>query len=473
MKEADEGVGCGCLDVAQGSAPQIMSSDNQFRENLFGENVAALFLLYARPVAAISRILDHGRLWFAIVAALGVSILVHLPQSGMPTPSYRGMYGPAVTREAPAAGDADHNADEDEDRENVPKTSVAVGIIALAALRWIELLPGSFIAPIGALAVVFLPLVVFVRAVSGFGSSSVLMRRDYLTMLMCMLFAWAAAYLPVALAIFFVTGIGPWIMAFYFAGGVYFTVLAGLGLRTMLGVNFAPAAGLAVVGSIGAILGLAIYEVAGPLRSYAMSPFLLYYAYILFASDMRSLGDGLKSRQHLRNQLEIATNNPRDADAHYQLGLIYQNRRQYTEAIARFQRAVEIDPGEADPHFQLGRIAREQKRIDEAIRYLTTAAALDDKLGQSDVWRELGAAYFQAGKLEEAAAALAKYTDRRPYDPEGLYWYGRTLAGLGRGGEAREMFERAIEAVKTMPRHRRAEVRTWGRASKSELRKVG
>src|SRR5580700_4727718 len=221
MKEADEGVGCGCLDVAQGSAPQIMSSDNQFRENLFGENVAALFLLYARPVAAISRILDHGRLWFAIVAALGVSILVHLPQSGMPTPSYRGMYGPAVTREAPAAGDADHNADEDEDRENVPKTSVAVGIIALAALRWIELLPGSFIAPIGALAVVFLPLVVFVRAVSGFGSFSVLMRRDYLTMLMCMLFAWAAAYLmvaalAVALAILIATGIGPWIVAVYF-----------------------------------------------------------------------------------------------------------------------------------------------------------------------------------------------------------------------------------------------------------------
>src|SRR5580693_9434860 len=114
MNKADEGVGCGCLDVAQGSAPQ-MSSENQFRENLFGGNVAALFLLYVRPVAAISRILDHGRLWFAIVAALGVSILVHLPQSGMPTPSYRGMYGPAVTREPPAAGDADHNADEDED----------------------------------------------------------------------------------------------------------------------------------------------------------------------------------------------------------------------------------------------------------------------------------------------------------------------------------------------------------------------
>jgi tetratricopeptide (TPR) repeat protein len=199
----------------------------------------------------------------------------------------------------------------------------------------------------------------------------------------------------------------------------------------------------------------------------------LYYAYMLFASDARALGDGLRQRQHLRQQLEISTTNPRDADAHYQLGLIYQKRRQYTEAISRFKRAVEIDPKEADPHFQLGCIARVQKRVDDAIGYLTTAAALDDKLSQSDVWRELGAAYFEAGRTEEAAAALLKFSDRRPYDPEGLYWYGRTLAKLGRGGEAREMFERAIEAVKTMPRHRRAEVREWGSASKSELRKVG
>src|SRR5258708_33099787 len=38
-------------------------------------------MLYARPVAAISRIVDHGKLWFAIVAALGVSFLLHIPQA--------------------------------------------------------------------------------------------------------------------------------------------------------------------------------------------------------------------------------------------------------------------------------------------------------------------------------------------------------------------------------------------------------
>ncbi len=45
------------------------------------ENLTALLLLYIRPVAAISRILDHGRLWFAIVVALGVSVLLHIPQA--------------------------------------------------------------------------------------------------------------------------------------------------------------------------------------------------------------------------------------------------------------------------------------------------------------------------------------------------------------------------------------------------------
>jgi len=208
------------------------------------------------------------------------------------------------------------------------------------------------------------------------------------------------------------------------------------------------------------------------MKYYLMSPFLLYYGYTLFASDVRSLGDGLRSRQHFQQQLEIATTNPRDADAHYQLGLIYQKRRQWTEAIVRFEKAVEIDPGEADPHYQLGRIARAQKRFDDAIGHLKTAAELDDKLSQSDVWRDLGAAYFESGMVQEAAAALEKYTDRRSYDPEGLYWYGRALATLGRKDDAREMFQRAVDAVKTMPSHRRAEVRTWGSQSKGELKKL-
>jgi hypothetical protein len=403
-----------------------MSSDNQFRENLFGENVAALFLLYVRPVSAISRILDHGRLWFAIVAALATSILI----ANAPLPASDGS-----------------------------QRFVSHGMF-------------QYVAPLLEIAALAVPTLVAVHAIRGFGSFSVLMGRDYAPMLMCALTAFTAAFLPFAIVRWFLTDvligivIGSCCMAF-------FGVLLSLIVRTIYGTAWGAAIGTTVLAAIATLGAVLLVSVVRPLLYFLGSPMILVLLYFAFGSRLRSLGDGLRSRQHLRQQLEIATNNPRDADAHYQLGLIYQKRRQYTEAIARFKRAVEIDPAEADPQFQLGRIAREQKRVEEAVAYLTKAASLDDKLGQSDVWREFGAAYFQVGKLEEAAAALGKFTDRRPYDPEGLYWYGKTLAGLGRAGEAREMFERAIEAVKTMPSHRRAEVRRWGSAAKGELRKVG
>lgn len=144
--------------------------------------------------------------------------------------------------------------------------------------------------------------------------------------------------------------------------------------------------------------------VLGPLLYFFASPMVLYFAWIFLGSDLRALGGGLRTRQHFRRQLDIATSNPKDADAHYQLGLIYQERRQYDEARKRFLRAIEIDSREADPFFQLGKIAWEEGKAEEAIDFLSRAAALDDKCCSHEVWRELGRAYWKASRLEEACA---------------------------------------------------------------------
>ena len=77
--------------------------------------------------------------------------------------------------------------------------------------------------------------------------------------------------------------------------------------------------------------------------------------------------------------MEAATINPKDASAHYQLGLIYQYRRQYGEAISRFEKAVQIADDETDAHFQLGRIAREQGRLQDAINYFSIVLEQDEK----------------------------------------------------------------------------------------------
>jgi hypothetical protein len=69
----------------------------------------------------------------------------------------------------------------------------------------------------------------------------------------------------------------------------------------------------------------------------------------------------------------------------------------------------------------------------------------------------------------EAKDALAKFIDRRPYDPEGLYYYGKTLEQLEQRDEAREVFARCVEAVKTMPSYRYREQRKWDKLARDRL----
>lgn len=381
------------------------------------EQFQLLLMLYVQPVRAASRIIDHGRFWFALCAALLVLM---------------GVRGARV--------------------------SFSVGTIELIAV----------------MALAFVPAVILVMTLHRWQESfSVMLRRDYLSLLNCVLLAMAAAFLPVAvLSRFVLFGYPLLALVILVAADIYFLVLAAYCVRTLWGSGLAVAVGAVLVGLAATIGGLVAFLLLGSFMYYLSSPFVLFYAYILLGSDLRSFGDGLRERQRLRQQLDIATTNPRDADAQYQLGLIYQQRHQYDEAKQRFSRAIDIDGSEADPVFQLGRIALAEERLDDAIELLSRAAALDDKCCSHEVWRDLGVAYFRSGRLEEARGALGKYVERRAYDPEGLYWYGKSLVALGKLDDARQQFELCREAVETMQPNRRRQLAKWKRMAVAELKGI-
>jgi tetratricopeptide (TPR) repeat protein len=384
------------------------------------EQLQLLLMLYARPVRAASRIIDHGRLGFALCAALLV------------------LWG-------------------------LPNGAFARGLT-------LAIDPASMIRTIGATALAFVPAVILVMTIyRSHESFPVMLRKDYLTLLNCVLLSMAAAFLPLAVLsrIFLLSNL--FALAFLAAAEIYFLVLVTLCVRTLWGSGLVAAGIAAVVGILAMFGGMVAFLLLGSFMYFLASPFLLYYAYVMLGSDMRSLGEGLRARQHLRQQLDIAATNPKDADAQYQLGLIYQGRHQYDEAKRRFARAVEIDAREADPVFQLGRIALEEERLDDAIALLMRAAALDDKCCSHEVWRDLGVAYFRSGRWEEARQALSKFVERRSYDPEGLYWYGKALLAVGQVDAARQQFEQCREAVDTMPSNRRRQLRKWKRLALSEL----
>jgi len=177
----------------------------------------------------------------------------------------------------------------------------------------------------------------------------------------------------------------------------------------------------------------------------------------------------LRARQNYSRMMQAAAINPHDGEAQFQLGLIHQQRRQRSEALARFRKAVEIDPGHTDAHLQLGKIAREEGRLRDALSEFQTVVTQDEKIHSSEVLKELGAVYLTARQYPDAKNELDVYTERRPYDPEGLYYYGQTMEALGDKTAARELYQRAVEADRTAPRYRRRYTAKWSRLAGKRL----
>lgn len=200
------------------------------------------------------------------------------------------------------------------------------------------------------------------------------------------------------------------------------------------------------------------------------SPFLLLLLFFLMRGYLGEVMRGQRARASFRQNLEASTLNPADASAHYNLGLLHQQRKEYAEARTRFQRAVEIDPNETDAHYQLGRIARTEGRLPEAIGHFGEVVGRDEAHAQHEVWREVGATYLAAGQFADARDALERFLDRRPSDPEALYLMGRTAAGLGDARSARHWMERCVEAVRTAPAYKYRADKRWLNEAQQFLR---
>jgi tetratricopeptide (TPR) repeat protein len=340
-------------------------------------------------------------------------------------------------------------------------------------------LPFGAAAQLIPLAALLVPAAIaIIAAWDGLGSTRAALSRDYSPLLVCMLMCWTAAHLPFAAfalaapAALDGVAAAQAVAVARLAALAYFLILSVLAVRTVTGATLSHALGSALGGVAAAGLGLWAYRAWGQFLYVFASPFLLLWLYLIFRPNLslEFLAGGLRSRQKFRRHLEASTLNPRDADAHYQLGLIYQQRRNYAEAIARFQKAAEIDPSEADPLYQLGRIAREQGRHQDALRYFEAAYAIDPKHSSSEILRELGAAQLELGRADLALPLLEAYAERREYDPEGQYWLGQAYKRLNREAEARVAFEKSLEAARTAPPHLRRQAARWIKMARAQLR---
>jgi hypothetical protein len=426
---------------------------------MIAENLKLFFQLYVRPRAALSGIIDEGSFFFGVALVVLLSLASNVPNATRFAGAMaRVGHAPATSPKADAA----RVRDDIEEAFEGPRVPALLATVVGAFGQ-------SSLFSVAGLVLLYVPALIFVMTIADrrAGSFSTALARDYGQLAPCMLLSWAAAHLP-----FLLVALGlsvrpePWAwfasLAVPTLGGIgYFVILMTLAVRLTYGTGVVPA-------FLSASLALVVLPFA-PFLGILASPFALYWAFIYLRGDIGDIQRMFGSRRSFRRHLEAATINPRDAEAHYQLGLIHQHRRQYPEAIARFEKAIEIDRSEIDAHYQLGRIAREQGRQADAIRHFEPVVAKDPKHSRHEIWREIGATYIEAGDFANARPMLERYVENRPYDPEGLFWLGLVLKKAGEAEKSREMQARCIEASKTAPDYRKGELRHWRKRAQQEL----
>jgi len=112
----------------------------------------------------------------------------------------QGARGAEANGQQDASDDADDDDDDSDPVPTPPIPHIGPPPVGASVERFVARAPGDYFAPLLALAVCFVPAVIFVLTYwENLGGFATILFRDYLTLMVCCLAAWAAAYLPLAL----------------------------------------------------------------------------------------------------------------------------------------------------------------------------------------------------------------------------------------------------------------------------------
>jgi tetratricopeptide (TPR) repeat protein len=162
-----------------------------------------------------------------------------------------------------------------------------------------------------------------------------------------------------------------------------------------------------------------------------------------------------------QENLHALTQNPQDADAHYQLGLIHLKRRNLDAARKYFENALKIDAADADYHYFLGRTYEMSGEWGLALGKYEETYRLNPEYGLGDIFREVGKGYLHTGSIEKGIEFLRFFLAKRDSDPEGRYWLAVALQKSGDCEQMRTQLKAILDQARSNPGFFRKENREW------------
>ncbi len=143
---------------------------------------------------------------------------------------------------------------------------------------------------------------------------------------------------------------------------------------------------------------------------------------------------------HYQKALEIK---PDYAMAYNNLGAALTGQRRFAEAVAHLRKALEIKPDYAAAHNNLGAALAKSEHVDEAMAEYQKALEIDPNFAQAH--SNLGFLMSQHGRFDEAVAHCNKALEINPDYAEAHNHLGIALAESGRFDEATFHFQKALE----------------------------
>ena len=137
---------------------------------------------------------------------------------------------------------------------------------------------------------------------------------------------------------------------------------------------------------------------------------------------------------------ELLTKVPSIPEIHYNLGFIYSQRKDWANAEASFQKAMELKPDYSDAMVSLARVYQDSGQAQKAVDLMAKGAGSGDPKAQFN----LGIMMMNQGKDEEALAAFLKSVELDPSNAEAFYYIGTRSMQLGKLPEAVAALEKYL-----------------------------
>ncbi len=122
---------------------------------------------------------------------------------------------------------------------------------------------------------------------------------------------------------------------------------------------------------------------------------------------------------------ELLDKDPNIPEVHYNLGLVYRQKKDMAAAEAAFLKAIDLRPTYTAAYLELSRTYQNNNQMAKAVELMSKAAS--EHADDAKLQFGLGEALYNSGKYEESKAAFQKTAQLDPTLPDTYYYFG-TLA---------------------------------------------